>query len=136
MRWPSRPRTQRFEGHVRVDRCGDGGEDVVVPVAGDVASDLWEAPLVERPLCAELGNELFFIEEEELREQPQRAHGNVVLAASLDPADRGEHVLKGCPNRHGGALDQENKRTSIEKHTLATNMPQRSDSAAICPCKP
>jgi len=85
-----------LEGNFRIDRDSDGGEDVVVQILGDVAAEVGDARLVELALCAQFGDQFVFVEEKEPRENPERAHGDVVFALRLDASYGGEYVFEAC----------------------------------------
>ena len=57
--------------------------------------DLRHAILVQDPLRPQFRAKLVLVEEEDPRDQPQRAHGDVVLAARLHAADGGKTVFVG-----------------------------------------
>src|SRR5262245_6462221 len=80
-------RADGCEAQIAVNRRRYGGKNVALTVAQDVTSNKGNARPVENSLRAELRDEILFIKQEDLRDEPQGAHRNVVLPGGLGPAN-------------------------------------------------
>ena len=81
-----------FEVDLTIDRGGQRGKHVVLPVADHVLGNFGHPRLVEISLGSEVGWQLsfFFVKEEDPGDQPHGAHGNEVRSASHDAPDGGK----------------------------------------------
>ena len=81
----SAPARMRLESDFGVHRGRQCRKGVGSRVIDDVARHLRDARLVQGALSAHLRRKLVLVEQEDPRDQPQWAHGDVVLVPSLHP---------------------------------------------------